>query len=334
MDYFILFGVNIQRSLRAAIQYGLQRPSLIPGSRLASRLWSLVSERRRSVALGGRSSAKTIVIGGQTFGGAGKTPVALHLVRMLSAQGVDAGILVRPTIGGDSFEGQVLSESDARASGDEATMLWRTLPERTALFVFKDLVEGQRFASGVIELLVIDDGLRVRDLSCDLSVVVLDHSARDAVFPLGPCRESNGSLDQIDVIWLNKVDEPCRRSTVGAHVRSIYRPLELVNQDGETMSLERLRTHPVTICSGIGRPESFYHTLSPWLDRVVSILEYGDHESYVFPQTSKPGELIVTTEKDLARGSGGPDVWALRIDVHLESGESYLKQILKDLISS
>ena len=63
------------------------------------------------------------MIGGQTFGGAGKTPVALHLVRMLSAQGVDAGILVRPTIGGDSFEGQVLSESDARASGDEATML-------------------------------------------------------------------------------------------------------------------------------------------------------------------------------------------------------------------
>ena len=42
-----------------------------------------------------------------------------------------------------------------------------------------------------------------------------------------------------------------------------------------------------------------------------------------FPQTSKPGELIVTTEKDLARGSGSPDVWALRIDVHLESGESY-----------
>ena len=146
--------------------------------------------------------------------------------------------------------------------------------------MFKDLVEGQRFASGVIELLVIDDGLRVRDLSCDLSVVVLDHSARDAVFPLGPCRESNGSLDQIDVIWLNKVDEPCRRSTGGSCSVDL-RPLELVNQDGETMSLERLRTHPVTICSGIGRPES-YHTLSPWLDRVVSILEYGDHESYVF----------------------------------------------------
>ena len=50
--------------------------------------------------------------------------------------------------------------------------------------------------------------------------------------------------------------------------------------------------------------------------------------------TPVPGELIVTTEKDLARNSGGSHVWALRTQLHLESGASYLKQRLEDLITA
>ncbi|MGB0648550.1 MAG: tetraacyldisaccharide 4'-kinase [Bradymonadia bacterium] len=284
--------------------------------------------------MSGQGSVKSVVIGSQTFGGAGKTPVALYIVRTLLTKGINAGLLVRPTKAGPVFEGCVTTVADARASGDEATMLWQELPDGTPLFVFKDLGEGQRFASHLVDVLVIDDGLRVRELSCDLSIVVVDHSSTESVFPLGPCRESNEFLDKMDVIWLNKVDEPRRRTDVSAHVRSSYQALELVNQNGETLSLDQLKSKPVTICSGIGRPESFYHTLRPWLDRVVNIFEYGDHELYIFPQTSLPGELIVTTEKDLARNSGGSDVWALRTQLHLESGASYLKQRLEDLITA
>lgn len=334
MGSIVVFGVDIKRSLRASIQHRLQKPFPIPGAGYISRLFSRVSERRRRGALGGQSpTVKTIVIGGQTFGGAGKTPVAVYIVQMLLAQEVKVGLLLRPTRAGNTFEGLVTDWEAASASGDEAAMVWRILRDRAPIFVFRDLVQGQEFAEKDLDILVVDDGLRVRDLSCDLSVVVIDRSSTDQVFPLGPCRESSRLLEDVDLIWLNKINEPNRRGEIVAHVRSVYEPLELVNSDGKTMSLERLRAHSITICSGIGRPESFYHTLRPWVERVNGIFEYGDHEPFIFPKISSPNELIVTTEKDLARGGGGSHVWALRTRLKVEVGDAYLKQRIEALVT-
>ena len=99
-------NIKVDRSLRARIQASLQDTISVPGSATLSRFVGNFGAWRRSRALKGAARIKTIVIGSQTFGGAGKTPVALHLAQQLSSN-VKVGVLVRPTRRASKFEGVV-----------------------------------------------------------------------------------------------------------------------------------------------------------------------------------------------------------------------------------
>jgi tetraacyldisaccharide 4'-kinase len=325
-------NVKVKRSWKARMQATLHDTSFIPGSFVLSRVFGILGGWRRKRALQGVARIKTIVVGSQTFGGAGKTPVTLHLAQYLDTD-FKVGVLVRPTRRGGGFEGVVRSKKEAAAAGDEALMLWLRLPGTATLFVFKDLVQGQQLADGRVDCLVIDDGLRQSGLSSDLSIVVIDHGASKLVFPRGPCRENERIASYADVVWVNKIDEPCGGHQSHGDVTSRYRPIKLINIEGETLDLEALSDHPITIVSGIGRPASFYHSLLPYLGTVQRVFEYGDHEPFDFPTPICDSELIVTTEKDLARGGAGKNVWAVRVDLELESGGNALNQRLLQVMN-
>lgn len=324
------FNVPIKRSLLGRLQNAVQARLPLPGGVLMANALAQVGRYRRRRALKGTAEVKTIVVGSQTFGGSGKTPVCLYLAERLCAR-TKVGVLVRPTRKGQHYQGRITSLEQARAAGDEAVLLWQRLPASCDLFVMKDLGKGQLIASGYVQCLIVDDGLRRPDLGCDLSIVVVDNGVSDLVFPLGPCREDNGLLKSADIVWLNKVDEAPKRAPVDAKVRSRYVPVGLVNQMNQTQSLASLGTRPVSIVCGIGRPESFYQTLMPYVNEVVRVFEYGDHEHFHCPEPVRENELIITTEKDLARLQGVSEVWALRVDLVVEDWDGQLEQQLKEL---
>ncbi len=326
-----LFNAKISRSVRARLQATLQETMLVPGGDFVASFVARLGRHRRRRALAGSARIQTIVVGSQTFGGAGKTPVCLHLAHCLSPL-ASVGMLLRPTRRDCRFEGRVSSEAEAFEAGDEAFMVWSRLPPGAALFVARELARGQVMAQGAVECLIIDDGLRRPDLRSDLSIVVIDHGASSAVFPRGPCREDDTILSACDLVWLNKVNEPSGRGHVEASIRSRYEPLHLVNRRGDTLPLDTMRHVPVTVVSGIGRPGSFYHTLQPFLNDVVQVLEYGDHEPFEFPEAERDGEIIVTTEKDLARMPGNQNVWALCIKLVIESGAQALDERLMEFV--
>lgn len=324
--------MEIRRSWRAQIQAALHRSRPIPGALMLSRTVGFVGRWRRQRALLGDACIKTIVVGSQTLGGAGKTPVVLYLAHRLCAD-FRVGVLVRPTRRGSEFEGMVQSRHDAERAGDEALMLWLRLPPNSTLFVMRDLVKGQRLAEGAVDCLIVDDGLRKAGLSSNLSIVVIDYGASNLLFPQGPCREDESILAYADLVWLNKVDEPPKGRSVRADVESRYQPVGLVNGQGDQLELGPLLRRSVTLVSGIGRPESFYHSVMPYVGNLARVLEYGDHEVFDFPAPLSEAELVVTTEKDLARGEGGPNVWALRVELVLESGYSDLAQRLREMMA-
>ena len=63
------------------------------------------------------------------------------------------------------------------------------------------------------------------------------------------------------------------------------------------------------------------------------MFEYGDHEPFDYPVPSCDMEFILTTEKDLARGGEGINVWAVRVDLEVGSGGELLDRCVLGLIN-
>ena len=131
-----------------------------------------------------------ICVGNYSLGGAGKTPTAIALVRLLQARGRDAG-------GAEPRLWRPAQRSAARRSGrgtraadvgDEPLLLARVAP----VIVSGDRVAGAAAAREAgASVIVMDDGFQNPSLRKDLSLIVVDGGrgiGNGRVFPAGPLR--------------------------------------------------------------------------------------------------------------------------------------------------
>ena len=139
---------------------------------------------------GERAGAPTICVGNFTIGGAGKTPTALALARMLIADGRSVAFLSRGYGGAERTE-PLLVDADshtAKMVGDEPLLLAKLAP----CWVGTDRVRSARRAvEAGADALVLDDGLQNPGLIKDLSFAVVDGESglgNGLCVPAGPLR--------------------------------------------------------------------------------------------------------------------------------------------------
>ncbi|NCY26376.1 MAG: tetraacyldisaccharide 4'-kinase, partial [Alphaproteobacteria bacterium] len=155
-----------------------------------SYLYDIASTLRRSYTAPVTMPIPVICIGNATTGGAGKTPVALHIGSMLREKGVKAFYLSRGY--GGSARGPVLvnpKKHSAAQVGDEPLLLAEMLPT----VVCPNRVEGARLAlKKGAEVIIMDDGYQNPSLFKSLSVLVVDGQrafGNGRLLPAGPLRE-------------------------------------------------------------------------------------------------------------------------------------------------
>jgi tetraacyldisaccharide 4'-kinase len=269
---------------------------------------------RRLVQTGARAGVPVVCIGNPTVGGAGKTPAALAVARMLQADGETPVFLTRGY--GGRLAGPVQvdpAQHPASDVGDEPLLLARVA--RT--IVARDRIAGAQAARGAgAGVIVMDDGFQNPSLQKDLAILIVDARrgiGNGRVIPAGPLRAPLAvQLDRAQALVM--VGSGDAGGIVhDAQARSL--PVFGAKLEPDAGFLAALGNSRALAFAGIGDPEKFFTTLRAAGVAVIATRSFADHHRYsradaqaLCDEAARTGLTLVTTEKDLARMQGDADL--------------------------
>jgi tetraacyldisaccharide 4'-kinase len=272
--------------------------------------------RRQGQAAG----VPVICIGNLTVGGAGKTPTALAVGRMLINAGRRVVFLSRG-YGGAEIAAPLRVDAarhSAAEVGDEPLLLARLAPT----VVSPDRVAGAQMARSLgASAIVMDDGFQNPSLDKDLSILVIDGgrgTGNGRVIPAGPMRaplrvqirRAHGLL------VLGAPSAYCDSAIAEAQAAGI--PVLQGGLEAEADAVSALSGHRVLAFAGIGNPGKFFATLAQAGISAPVTRNFPDHHRYsradaeaLIERAAREDLVLVTTEKDLVRIARDPEVAAL-----------------------
>lgn len=290
-----------------------------------------------------------VVVGNLTVGGAGKTPLVIHLAKLLQARGRRVGVVSRGYRARvRRFPHRVSEGDDAFAVGDEPKLI----AQETNCPVV--IAPRRREAALVlarhcdVEVVLSDDGLQHAALPRALEIVVVDGDRQfgnGRLLPAGPLREPMSRLDEVDFVVVNVGGGAGAGGDVGAgggpisgapqmSVRlSSFRHLV----SGRREPVGHFDGRPVHACAGIGNPRRFFDSLAR-AGIEARRHEFPDHHAW------RAGDLlfddglpVVMTAKDgvkcAALAHSGAEalqnVWIAETETRLDAGfqETLLNRI-------
>jgi len=315
-------------------------------------LWDLGVRRRRARAMARRARLDTPVIsvGSIAVGGAGKTPLVLHLAQRLRACGRQPAILTRGYR--RQFPAHVtILEAGASVStaltGDEAQIFLRASVAPVG-------IGADRYAAGRMieerfhpDVILLDDGFQHWRLERLLDIVVidaLDPFGGEALVPLGRLREPLSELARADLFVINRAEAGVPLAGIEARLRALnsrapifrcrVRPLGWVRlATGAVEPPERWSGCAAAAFCGLANPASFWRTLRGLGCRPRLRWEFPDHHFYrprelrrlAAEARTRGVQALLTTEKDAvnlpenASALLGPlELYWLRIGLEIE----------------
>ncbi len=273
---------------------------------------------------GWRANVPVICVGNFVAGGAGKTPTAIALARMLLNSGERVFFLSRGHGGARQATPRLVDPAQHRARdvGDEPLLLARVAP----VIVTPDRAAGARLAEAQgASVIIMDDGMQNPSLAKTLTLAVVDGASgigNGYCIPAGPLRApldvQMRYTDALIVIGELRGARPLAQAAQ-AQGKPVLRG-RLVPDAATAARLDGAR---VFAFAGIGRPEKFFETVSACGATLLGTRGFPDHHAYsavdrvrLERQAEQQRALLVTTEKDAVRLP--KDFPALALPVALE----------------
>lgn len=253
-------------------QDGLLPRLLAPAAAVVAR-----GTARRLARPGWRAPVPVLCCGNAGVGGAGKTTLALDLLRRLHARGVAAHCLTRGY--GGRVRGVLRVDPgihDAALVGDEPLLLAAIAPT----WVAADRAAGARAAIAAgAEALVMDDGLQNPTLEQDIGLLVIDGAAgfgNGRVLPAGPLREPVvTAAARCRAAVLIGPDLTGARATL---------PPGLPVLAARLVPGVALHGRRIVAFAGIARPAKFYATLQQAGGLLIETMDFPDHHRFTGPE--------------------------------------------------
>jgi tetraacyldisaccharide 4'-kinase len=263
---------------------------------------------RRMAGPGARAGASVVCVGNFVAGGAGKTPAAIALARMLIDDGRRVAFLSRG-YGGERRAEPVLVDPtvhDARTVGDEPLLLAQVAP----CWVGADRVRGAALAvEAGAEVLLLDDGLQNPELIKDLAFAVIDGEqlfGNGLCVPAGPLRAPVAAQAPFVQALIMIGGEEAAAEALSAIVPG--KPILRASLEPDALAAAPLIGREAVAFAGIARPEKFYATLRRVGAQLVATRDFPDHHLFTARELDalraeavRHGALLATTEKDRVR---------------------------------
>jgi tetraacyldisaccharide 4'-kinase len=266
---------------------------------------------RRMRRRGERATVPVICVGNPTVGGAGKTPAAIAIARLLQAAGRKPAFLSRGYGGRHRGPISVDPGWDAQTVGDEPLLLSRVAPTVVA----RDRKAGAdaAIAAGA-DVIVMDDGFQNPSLVKNFSILVVDGrrgTGNARVIPAGPLRANlPAQLDRAHALLVvGEGSEFAAPAVDGAARRQL--PVWRARLVPDPKSIAALAEQPLIAFAGIGDPDKFFATLDRAGLDVRGRVGFADHHRFteqdaaeLLGRADRDGLVPVTTEKDHVRLRG------------------------------
>jgi tetraacyldisaccharide 4'-kinase len=287
-----------------------------------------------------RLDVPVISVGNLTFGGTGKTPTVIALVRDLIRLGRRPAVLTRGYKRRDDEQVVVVGPEPRHTVeqvGDEPIEMARRLPG-VPVVVDADRERGglaaQRLGADVV---VLDDGFQHLRVERNLDLVLLDAGdpwGGGRLPPLGRLREPTSAIRRADAVLITKV--PADWRPVVAQIESVVdeiaptlqvfvarmKPTRVRRTGGDWEPAESLAGRRVHACAGLGRPQGFVATLEAAGAMVVGSTWFPDHHDYsrddvasVIAAAQRAGAVVVTTGKDMVKLPVDADIWVVEAEM-------------------
>ncbi len=286
-------------------------------------VYGMIASRRLHEP-GARATAPVICVGNFVMGGAGKTPTAIALARLLKVRGETPVFLTRGYGGALSSPTPLvvrLEHHYARDVGDEALLLANVAPTVVCI----DRVAGALAAVDAgASVIVMDDGLQNPTLVKNLSFAVVDGGSgigNGLTFPAGPLRAPmTAQIPLVSMAVLVGDGEPGNRAAARLSGKAIR--IFRAKLAPRAAIADCLRGRKVIAFAGIGRPEKFFVTLEETGAQIVARHAFDDHHMFssqelrgLVDEARAADALLVTTEKDFVRLPAGVNVMALPVEL-------------------
>ena len=276
---------------------------------------------RRMTRQGARAGVPVLCVGNFTLGGAGKTPAAMMLAKMLQAAGERPFCLSRGYGGSLAGPKAVDAHVDTAAQvGDEALLLAQAAPTVVA----RDRVAGAQAArADGASIIIMDDGLQNASLVKDFTLAVVDGRrgiGNARVFPAGPLRAPLATqLARTDALLVVGGGDGARDVVAAPQL-----PVFHVRLEPDPAAVASLHGRNVFAFAGIGDPEKFFASAAAAGIAVAERRTYADHHRFtaeeaaeLIMQAEHGGLALLTTEKDRARMVGELLLAALAEKTHV-----------------
>lgn len=322
------------------------RPLLLPLTPLyRSAVAARSAAYRRGWLERARLPVPVVSVGNLSFGGTGKTPTVIALVRDLVRLGRRPAVLTRGYgrrgRGQEVVVGPAPRQSFAEV-GDEPLEMAHRLPG-VPVVVDADRARGGREAKRLgADIVVLDDGFQHLALERDLDLVLLDAGdpwGGGRLPPLGRLREPVAALRRADAVLITKLPQEWRSvsARIEAEIEAIapampvlgvrLRPSRVRTPEGPALDAAVLDGRRVLAFAGLGRPEGFAATLVEAGAEVVRSMWFPDHHAYTARELAEltaaaeaAGAVPVTTAKDAVKLPADAPVWVVEASVEPVTG--------------
>ncbi len=286
-----------------------------------------------------RLPVPVISVGNLTFGGTGKTPTVIALVRDLVRRGRHPGVLTRGYRGRGPHPLLLLGPEpgvDPAAAGDEPLELADRLPG-VPVVVDPDRVRGAGVAlAHGADLLVLDDGFQHLRVTRDLDLVLLDAGdpwGGGSLPPRGRLREPMTAIARATAVLVSKLPEAAapvlddlRRQVVALDPALPVLGARLVPTRVHTPAGPRLpdvlRGRRVLAGAALGRPEGFAEVLRGAGAELVATRWSPDHHPWsaaevaaLAAEAEALGAELVMTAKDAVKLPVGHGAWVVEVEM-------------------